>query len=52
MIINRPANFSPQRFSMRTLFLVVTIIAALLFVMKYTAGRQTDISGRSAKALY
>jgi hypothetical protein len=34
MIFEWPANFSPQQFSVRTLFLIVTVVAALLFVMK------------------
>jgi hypothetical protein len=32
MIIERPMNASPRRFSLRTLFLVVTIVAVLLFM--------------------
>jgi hypothetical protein len=35
MIIERPRNFSPQRFGIRTLFLIVAVVAGLLFLAKY-----------------
>jgi hypothetical protein len=35
MILERPANFSPQRFSVRTLMLIVTVVALLLFLIKH-----------------
>jgi hypothetical protein len=35
IIIERPTNGAPWRFSLRTLFVIVAVVAALLFMMKW-----------------